>query len=139
MVSNRRSILVVDDEPSIGKLLCEFLGESYDCHAVDSVSEAQHFLRFRTFDLVIVDILMPGRSGLELCDLIRLLYPLTHVIVLSGVADPEVATQAKRRGAAGYIAKPCDLSLISEGIAIALQSRHDSAVAFSPRLADCGD
>ena len=122
-MTQRPSILIVDDEPIIRSLLLDFLGQSYDCCAAADVSEASSFLGQRHFDLAIVDILMPGESGLELCDLIRQFYPETRSIVLSAVADVTYVVEATRRGALSFARKPCDLPYLSRLVDIALRHR----------------
>lgn len=118
------SVLIVDDEPSIRSLLLEHLGQSYKCRAAASVSEACDLLSSNRFDVAIVDVLMPGESGLDLCGIIRRFHQGTRVIVLSAVSDIGYVVQAARAGALSYATKPCDLSYLSRLIQLAL--RHET-------------
>ena len=125
------SILIVDDEPVIRRLLKDYLGENYECCAAGNVTEAAGFLARRHFDLAIVDVLMPGQSGLELCEMIQKSYPQTRSIVLSAVAEVSYVIEATRRGALSFARKPCDLPYLSRLIDIALKHRLDSAAPKS--------
>jgi two-component system nitrate/nitrite response regulator NarL len=59
-------------------------------------------------DIVLLDIRMPGLDGLQVLDRLQKLYPKTKVVMLSGVDDPELATEALRRGAKAFLGKGID-------------------------------
>jgi DNA-binding NarL/FixJ family response regulator len=59
-------------------------------------------------DVILLDIRMPGIDGLELLDRLRDQYPETKVVVLSGVEDPELAAEARKRGAKAFLGKRID-------------------------------
>ena len=71
-------------------------------------------------DLVLLDILLPGLSGLEALPSIRALAPDVPVIMVSGTTDEERARQALARGAFDYIVKPVDLRYLAETVEVAL-------------------
>jgi DNA-binding response OmpR family regulator len=103
------SILIVDDEPSIRSVLEETLKQRYACVAVESAADALRLMDARKFDLALVDIGLPGMSGLTLCTVIVNQYPNTRVITISGDSDEESIAEARKAGASDYIAKPFNI------------------------------
>lgn len=103
----KATILIVDDEPAIRKLLLRLLTEAgYECHAADSVGAAREILATRPYDLLLSDIMMPGESGLELIRYAREHYPETGRIIISGYGTPEISNEVIQVGVYGYIIKP---------------------------------
>lgn len=119
----RVNILIVDDEANICGLLTDFLEHDYECCTAHNVNEASRLLGIMRFDLAIVDILLPGESGLDLCEIIRSFYPSTRVIVVSAMEDLSYMLEAKRRGALSFTTKPFDLGYLSRLVSIALRHR----------------
>lgn len=111
-MSKETSILIVDDEEPIRRLLTTCLDPNYTCITAASAEEATTLLEAGTFSLVLSDIRMPGASGLELCQLVRRMSPETVVIMVSGMTDISFAVEAMRQGAFDYITKPFDLQQI---------------------------
>lgn len=103
------SLLIVDDEEPIRKLLATSLGSKYDVVTSDSAEDATRILGAASFNLVITDIRMPGASGLELCQLISKTCPETVALVISGMTDIQFAIEAMRQGAFDFVVKPFDL------------------------------
>lgn len=101
------TVLVVDDEPHLQITVRRFL-ERAGCLTVGASSgeEALAELECGQFDLAVLDIMMPGMSGVELAERITTGYPATAVIMATAVDDPEVARQALEVGAYGYMVKP---------------------------------
>ena len=104
-------ILIVEDEASFASRLAKNLElEGYETEQASDVDSALRFLADQTFDLVIADIRLPGRSGLDLIDLINkeredgeAIAP--PVVMLSSMSDIETVVDAMRRGAADYLTK----------------------------------
>ena len=101
-------ILVVDDEAAVLNSVAAMLdGSGFD---VSTAGDAEHALRHLQDDpgcgLVLSDVMMPGRDGLSLLDLIGRDYPGVPVVMLSSVNDFHVAANAFRRGAVDYLLKP---------------------------------
>ncbi len=115
------SILIVDDEEPIRKLLTAYLSDDYNCVTASSADEATSLLAGGTFNLVLSDITMPGTSGLELCQYINKACPETVVIMVSGMTDIEYAIEAMRHGAFDYVTKPFDLSQLMMAVDRALR------------------
>jgi len=121
------TLLIVDDEEPIRKLLSAHLGATYNCMTTDSAEEATRLLGSSDFNLVITDIRMPGASGLELCQLVHKTCPETVVMVVSGMTDIQFAIEAMRQGAFDYITKPFDLPHVLLSVERAL--RYQSLLA----------
>lgn len=103
----RGDILVVDDEENIRSLLKLTLEEAG--YKVDSASnglEAVQKMSERGFDLVLLDIKMPGMDGIQALCKITIDWPHTAVIILTVVADIDTATKAMKLGAYDYLTKP---------------------------------
>ncbi len=111
MANNKEiSILIIDDEEPIRRLLALYLSDEYTCVTAGSADEATALLASSSFNLVMTDITMPGTSGIELCQYIQQAYPETVVIMVSGMTDINYAIEAMRHGAFDYVVKPFDLS-----------------------------
>lgn len=121
------SILIIDDEEPIRRLLAMYLSEVYVCATASSADEAAALLAGESFNLVITDITMPGTSGIELCQLVQQAYPETVVIMVSGMTDIKCAIEAMRHGAFDYITKPFDLPQVMLSVERAL--RYQALVA----------
>ena len=114
---NQYKILIVDDEQNV----CEFLGEflqdkGYLVIKARSGSKAQRYREKNNPDLVLLDILMPGMSGLEVLKHIRKLYPDLPVIILTGVKDKQVVDDIINVGPVDFIPKPIDLDVLEKCI-----------------------
>jgi response regulator RpfG family c-di-GMP phosphodiesterase len=118
---NKASILIVDDEEPICKLLETCLAVEYQCITAASAEEATELLKAGSFNLVMTDIRMPGASGFELCQFVQEVSPETVTIVLSGMSDICYAIEAMRRGAFDYLTKPFDLSQVLLSVQRALR------------------
>ncbi|MCX8112657.1 MAG: sigma-54 dependent transcriptional regulator [Bacteroidia bacterium] len=103
-------LLVVDDDPEIRASLAEVL--AYDDHVVEVARdglEAQRILERSDFDIVLCDVRMPGKDGMELLSWARQYKPDTEFIMLSGHATIETAVAATKMGAFDFMEKPLDL------------------------------
>lgn len=99
-------ILTTDDRPEVLRLVERTLGQRYECESATSVAEARDKLAGATFQVALCDIQMPGESGLVLVEEIARDHPQTAIVLVTGVDDPDVAEQAFRLGAHGYLVKP---------------------------------
>ncbi|HLG13931.1 MAG TPA: HD domain-containing phosphohydrolase [Blastocatellia bacterium] len=113
-MSNRKdvTILIVDDEEPIRRLLATYLSDEYACVTAANPEEAISLLRGGYFNLLLTDITMPGTSGLDLCQMTQESSPDTVVIMVSGMTDIQYAIDSMRHGAFDYITKPFDLSQV---------------------------
>ncbi|MHB1389782.1 MAG: response regulator [Thermoleophilia bacterium] len=117
-------ILVVDDESAIREVLTRTLqDEGYMCEAADCVDAALERNTLAPADLILTDIMMPGRSGIELLKEIKNSLPDTAVIMVTAVADTETAINAMRMGAYDYVTKPFNLVEVLMSVDRALEKR----------------
>jgi two-component system nitrogen regulation response regulator NtrX len=106
----RESILVVDDELGVRASLAGILGdEGYAVHAVETGEAALGALAARRFDLVLLDVWLPGADGLEVLARIREADGELPVVVISGHGTIETAVKAVRLGAQDFVEKPLSL------------------------------
>jgi two-component system nitrogen regulation response regulator NtrX len=118
-------ILVVDDDADIRQTLAEILG--YDGHVVEVARdglEAQRLLEKVVFDIVLCDVRMPGKDGMELLDWAKKTRPDVEFIMLSGHATIDMAVEATKKGAFDFLEKPLDLPKLEILIRNATQKRQ---------------
>jgi putative two-component system response regulator len=121
----KENILIVDDEAVVRKSLSRTLArDSYRCDEAANADEAFVKLAGSPFDLTILDIKMPGKSGLELLPEVKTKYPNTAVIMVTAVTDIGVVTQCMKAGAVDYIPKPFDLDEVSLSVKQSLEKRR---------------
>lgn len=111
------SVLVVDDEPGMLSFLQRALASR--CGVVDtagSVEQAEALLRRRLYDLIVLDIALPGRSGIEWLDDLRADGYAGDVVLMTAYADLDTAIGALRAGAADFLLKPFSLAQVLNAI-----------------------
>jgi DNA-binding response OmpR family regulator len=131
MLEDRRiKILVVDDEPYIGDLLERYLTpEGYNCRVVRNGEEALAELKSTKIHLVLLDIMMPGMSGIDLLTIIRTQYADVAVVMVTGVDNRDTGVLAVELGAYGYIVKPFERNEILINVANAIERRRLALIA----------
>ncbi|MEW6321524.1 MAG: sigma-54 dependent transcriptional regulator [Acidobacteriota bacterium] len=103
-------ILVVDDDQSVATALERvFAADGHRCRLASSAAEARRALDERQPDLVLMDIRMPGTSGLEALKEFKAVYPGLRVILMTGYGTSQTSIEAIREGAYDYITKPPDI------------------------------
>jgi DNA-binding NtrC family response regulator len=106
---SRGRILVIDDEPDIRESLEALLSsENYRVDLAFNATEGLKKLETSTYDLVLVDLMMPDKSGMEVLEEIRLRDRETPLFMITAYGSIEVAVEALKRGANDYFAKPWD-------------------------------
>ncbi len=121
----RESILVVDDEAGVRGSLTGILGdEGYQVDAVESGEAALGALEARRYDLLLLDVWLPGMDGLEALTRIRTLDPEVPVVVISGHGSIETAVKAVRIGAQDFVEKPLSLDKTLLVVKNALKQRR---------------
>lgn len=129
----RERILIVDDDEIVQNLFASFLSDQYICETASSCDEALAYLAHHTYGLVLSDIQMPGRNGVELLREIRQHYPDTAVIMVSGVGRPQRIRDTLQIGAIDYLTKPCELEVLGLSVERALERRNLVLMARSYR------
>jgi len=126
----QKSILIVDDEEdltwSISKTLARH-DKDFEVLCAHNGDEAMEVLARRPVDVVISDIRMPGRDGLQLLHEINARYPRTKVIIMTAYGSHETRKQIAAKGATFYLEKPFEIRslrmLIYEALNLAPPSR----------------
>ncbi|MGD2244936.1 MAG: response regulator transcription factor [Candidatus Aminicenantes bacterium] len=101
-------ILIADDHPVVRKGLREIIEETSDIKVVEEASNGQEVLAKvfkKDFDVVLLDISMPGRSGLDILKELKSQRPKLTVLVLSIHPEEQYAVQVLKAGASGYLTK----------------------------------
>ena len=113
-----QSVLIVDDERAIRYFLSELLSDfGFDCVEATDGQQALQAMDSRDFDLMMLDIRMPGMNGLELLRQVRERGLRTRVVMLTAMGDPDVAARAiTSLGADAYVGKPCTLDELKRTI-----------------------
>jgi two-component system response regulator RegA len=103
------SILLVDDDETLRERLARALRErGYEVRTAGNADEAMQKVREDSPELAVLDLKMPGRSGIELLKEIRAHDPSTEVLILTGYGSIATAVEATKLGAVGYVPKPVD-------------------------------
>ncbi len=120
-------ILIVDDEKSALKSLSEILSlEGYKVDSVDNGQSAVELLTQDTFDLMILDLQMPGMSGLEVLQEAVKISPEVKIIMLTAHGSLNTAIDALRMGAHDYILKPASPEEILASVVKGISRRTES-------------
>ena len=105
-ISNTRNLLVVDDDQRIRDLLKEYLiKEGFIISTADCVEDAREKMRYINYDLIILDVMMPGDDGLKFTSEIRL-NSQTPIILLTAKSEIDSKIEGLETGADDYITKP---------------------------------
>ena len=121
-------ILVVDDESTLRTTMVELLdNDQREIVAAASGEAALAYLEDAPFDLIIVDLIMPGIDGLQVMDVAQRLSPHAKIIMLTAYGTLESAIEAMRRGATDYLLKPASAPQIEEAVERALKMRCEEA------------
>ena len=104
----RVKILIVDDEPSHRLMLSAHLKSGYDISEASDGLQAMEAVKKQFFNLVLMDIRMPGMDGLEALRQIKAISPGIVVFIMTAFESVETAREALRQGASDYIVKPVD-------------------------------
>ncbi len=112
-------VFLIDDHPVLRDSLARAL--SAECGmlvvgGVGTAAEALHEIAITKPDVVLVDLNMPDRDGIELLTVLRTLYPTARLLVLSGYSDAYRVAEALRAGAQGYLVKTAEVVEVIEGI-----------------------
>jgi two-component system cell cycle sensor histidine kinase/response regulator CckA len=118
-------ILIVDDEPRMCESLRLLLGkQGYDIQTATSGNEALGLISHESFDLALLDLVMPDMDGHQLMDRINDSFPETIVIVITGHASLDSAVWALRRGAYDYLKKPFEYEELIKRVQNAINQKR---------------
>lgn len=124
-MENSKRILVVEDEPGLRMVVeSEIARAGYDVVSVNNGLDAIAKLSKEKFDLAILDVILPGKSGLEVLKFMRERHLTTRVIMLAGMEGISIAIKAVKLGAVDYIPKPFDAAYLLTSIRTVLKQRR---------------
>jgi DNA-binding NtrC family response regulator len=130
-------LLLVDDDPNtLASLSRAFRLAGHEATVCDNAARAVELLRTETFDLILSDVVMPGRSGLELLEDLKKAGVKTPIVLISGQANIEMAVKATRLGALDFLEKPLstDKLLLTVENALRLSRLEDENRELRHRL-----
>jgi len=123
------SVLLVDDEEAFVQALVRRLGKrGFRVGAAYGGAEALEELDAggaTSFDVVVLDVKMPGMDGVEVLTRIKELHPLVEVIMLTGHATVESAIEGMKHGAFDYLMKPCDMEVLTDKLNQAASKKRE--------------
>ena len=124
MSKQESAILIVDDEQSVRNSLKKwFAAEGFNVSTAQDADEAMGVLRNQIVDLVLLDIKMPGMSGVEFNRWIHAQYPDIIVIMMTAFASVDTAVDALKDGAYDYVSKPVDPDDLTHIVRNAIEKR----------------
>ena len=116
---SRATIMIVEDELDFAATLAERLRlRGYDAKIVDSPNDTIRLIEELAPDVVLLDLKLPGISGIEILMMIRNMFPSVEVILLTGHLDHERAIEGLRLDSFHYVMKPFDINELTEKIDI---------------------
>jgi DNA-binding NtrC family response regulator len=150
MFGDTAAVLIVDDEPDVAQLLSHVLTpEGYRCTLAADGAQARARLAEQPFAVALVDVMMPGESGLELVEDLLGKHDDLAVVMVTAIDDPRLADLALESGAFGYVIKPFRPSQVVIAVANAgrmrcleIERRHQHERLerlLADRTADLGD
>lgn len=108
-MTQKPCILVVDDEPAMRESLKDWLVEDgYEVTLASSGESAIHMAAEKNFDVILLDLKMPGMDGIEALNKLKEVSPETEILMMTAYAAVDTAVQAMKQGAFDYLVKPFD-------------------------------
>jgi DNA-binding NarL/FixJ family response regulator len=132
------SVLIADDHAVVRAGLRQFLVDSGRIGDVAEASTGQEtldLLRAKPFDLLILDINMPGRGGLDILKHVRASFPDTRVLVVSGFPERQYAVNVLKAGASGYLSKESAPDELIKAVQTVLAGRRYVSSTLAEQLA----
>lgn len=120
----KANVLLVDDEEQFLKVVSQRLGmRGLKVEAATSGDEAIKKTEQRDFDAIILDLVMPGKSGIEVLKEIKTKHPDLQIIILTGHGTVEAGVEAIKEGAVDFLEKPVDFEKLMKKIEEAKNKR----------------
>lgn len=125
MMDSKKRVLIVDDEPKIGRIFSVKLKlAGYDVVSTTSGAEAIELVRAQKFDVMLLDVLMPDVTGIDVLERVR---PFSQIPIIFFSARADITDIAKRYGANDYISKPLNPDYLVEKIKAVLGETSSKA------------
>jgi len=125
------SVLVVDDDEAIRDLVCEELAaQGYLCDVASDANDAQAKLKRHSFDVLLLDIKLPGMSGIDLLKIVKKCYQTTAIVMMTAVKNLDTAIEAMKLGASDYVVKPFTLDKLDTSISRVLEKKKPQRTVY---------
>ena len=140
-MNNLRHIVIVEDDPVVLESLVSFFEITDSIKIINTFSNAEDFLSWLKKDnaeefILLLDIQLPGKSGIESLPLIKNIKPDLDVIILTTFEETDMIFKALRAGACSYISKRTSLKKILEAVNIVLDGGSYMSPAVARKIAD---
>ena len=110
-------LLVIDDELPVCDILKDFFSKKdYQVFIATTVEEGLSIVRKEKPHIILLDIIMPGRSGIEALKQIKLIDDKAKIIMLTAISNEKVIKQTMEHGASDYITKPFSLEQLEKDV-----------------------
>ncbi len=124
-MSSKPKVLIVDDEERFRTTLRKLLAvREIDATDVGSAQEAFAALQENAYDVILLDVKMPGIDGIEALGKIKKQYPEVEVIILTGHASVDAAVEIMKLGGYEYLLKPCPIDELTGKIESAWERKQ---------------
>lgn len=121
-MQKKTRVLIVDDEVDFSEVLAErFVGRNIDAETADGCQMALEKLTGGEFDVIIMDLSMPGLDGIQCLAKVKKQWPAAEVIILTGHASVATGIEGMKGGAFDYCLKPIDFEELLEKVELAWQ------------------
>lgn len=125
MNESKGTLLIVDDDIAVRSVVARKMQtQGYECMMASDGTEALEKVSTHNFDLVLLDLKMPGPSGMEVLPQIVAEHPDVGVLMVTAVSDTETAVEAMKLGACDYVTKPFNLDVLSARVDKALERKR---------------
>lgn len=127
LISDQQSLLIVDDDQQIREYITRIFEQKYRVYTAGNAEDGFALTKEKMPDLIISDVVMPGQSGIELCNQIKSDIHLSHipVILLTASASTETKLKGLEEGADDYLDKPFEKELLIARVNNLLKSRDN--------------
>ena len=120
----KTKILVVEDDHSLRSVLISAIEkEGHEVIGAESAESAESIIQASKFDIVLTDINLPGKDGLELIPFIHSNNPEAYIMVMTGYGTLETAVEAMKRGAQDFLRKPIVFNDLINAIRVAIENK----------------
>jgi DNA-binding response OmpR family regulator len=135
MIYKKPTVLIVDDDEVVCGLICDGLAEEgFICEVASNGDNALAKLKRQRFDVALLDIRLPGISGIDLLEIVENCYQMTAIIMITGLNDVNTAVEAMKLGASDYVVKPFTLDKLNASISTVLKKRRLPCATDNPIL-----
>jgi DNA-binding NarL/FixJ family response regulator len=132
-------VVLADDHAVVRRGVRQILGDAGDIEVVGEANdygELTNLLREQECDVVILDISMPGKNGIEVLKAMRERHPRVHVLILSMFPEDQYAVRALKAGAAGYVSKEAAPERLVDAIRLAARGKKYVTAEVAQALAE---